>query len=75
MIFQRTDSWPASTVQAFAMRMAGHGFPVSRTLMHYDRGYAIEQLRQAHTLADAKLRALAVELFGHFQQEQIAATH
>jgi hypothetical protein len=77
MFFQRPiqQSWPASTIQAFALRMAGHGFSVSRTMMNRDRGYALEQLRQAHTLADAKLRELAVELFGHFQRDQISATH
>ena len=60
----RTDIWPASTLHAFTVRMASHGFSVSGTLMNHDCGYALDQLRQAHTLADESLRALAVELFG-----------
>ena len=75
MVIQRTNRkpWPPTTLQAFALRMAGHGFSVSRTMMSHDPGYALAQLRQAHTLADSKLRELAVELFGYFQRDQIAA--
>ena len=70
MAVQHPESWPAPALQAFTMRMAGHGFPVSRTLMNHDRLYALEQLRQAHTMADGTLRELAVELFRHFERRQ-----
>ncbi|HTH77336.1 MAG TPA: hypothetical protein VL593_00040 [Ramlibacter sp.] len=59
----------SAALEAFKMRMAGHGFSVSGTLMNYDRNYALEQLRQAHTLADNHLRELAVELFRHFEKQ------
>jgi hypothetical protein len=59
----------SAALEAFKMRMAGHGFSVSGTLMNYDRTYALEQLRQAHTLADNHLRELAVELFRHFEKQ------
>lgn len=62
-----------TALEAFKMRMAGHGFSVSGTLMNYDRSYALEQLRQAHTLADNHLRELAVELFRHFEKETTGA--
>jgi hypothetical protein len=62
-----------TALEAFKMRMAGHGFSVSGTLMNYDRTYALEQLRQAHTLADNRLRELAVELFRHFEKEPSGA--
>jgi hypothetical protein len=76
MVIQRIGRkpWPPTTLTAFAMRMAAHGFSVSRTMMSHDPGYALEQLRQAHTMADLKLRELAVELFGHFQRDQISAS-
>lgn len=62
-----------TALEAFKMRMAGHGFSVSGTLMNYDRSYALEQLRQAHTLADTRLRELAVELFGYFEKDRPGA--
>jgi len=62
--------WPSRVIQDFTIRMAGHGFSVSGTMMNQDRGYALEQLRQAHTLADSGLRELAVELFRHFERQQ-----
>lgn len=64
------NQWPPRTLEAFTARMAGHGFPVSRTMMNHDRGYALDQLRQAHTMADSGLRQLAVELFSHFERQQ-----
>jgi len=62
--------WPPQALQTFSIRMAGHGLCVSGTLMNHDRRYALEQLRHAHTLADAALRELAVELFRHFERRQ-----
>ncbi|HEY8049124.1 MAG TPA: hypothetical protein VIE63_08115 [Ramlibacter sp.] len=62
--------WPDSTLQAFTMKMAGHGFSVSGLMMNRDRRYALDQLQQAHTMADAGLRALAVELFRRFERKQ-----
>jgi hypothetical protein len=62
--------WPARILEAFTVRMAGHGFSVSGTLMNHDRRYALEQLRYAHTMADAALRELAVELFRDFERQQ-----
>lgn len=67
--------WPAPVLQAFTMRMAGHGFSVSGTMMNHDKGYALELLRQAHTLADAPLRELAVELFRHLERKQPGLQH
>lgn len=65
--------WPQPDLQAFTLKMAAHGFPVSCTLMNYDKGYALEQLQQAHTLADEPLRELAVEMFRHFERRQVGA--
>ena len=67
--------WPRSVLQTFTIRMAGHGFSVSGTLMNQDKAYALEQLQQAHTLADDKLRELAMELFGYFERRQVANTY
>lgn len=63
----QTTSWPSHAIRDFTVRMAGHGFSVSGTMMNHDRGYALEQLRHAHALADDVLREMAVELFRHFQ--------
>jgi hypothetical protein len=63
-----TKNWSSSALQAFTMRMAGHGFSVSSTLMNYDRVYALEQLQMAHALADAPLREMAMELFRQFDR-------
>jgi hypothetical protein len=62
--------WPRSVLQTFTVRMAGHGFSVSGTLMNHNRAYALEQLRHAHALADDKLRELAMELFHYFEKKQ-----
>lgn len=66
----QVQHWPWSALQAFTMRMASHGFSVSSTLMTCDRRYALDQLQQAHTLADDPLREMAVELFRHFERSQ-----
>jgi len=62
--------WPDEDLQAFALRMASHGYSVSRTFMRFDRRYALEQLQLAHTSADDALRAMATRLFGLFLHEQ-----
>jgi hypothetical protein len=62
------DPCPAPVLQAFTVGMASHGFSVSATMMGNDKLYALEQLRHAHTLADARLRELAVELFRYFER-------
>jgi hypothetical protein len=62
------NTWPAPVLQAFTVGMASHGFSVSATMMGHDKSYALEQLRHAHTLADARLRELAVELFRYFER-------
>lgn len=62
--------WSPSTLQAFTVRMSEHGFSVSSTLMSYDRVYALEQLRTAHSLADAPLREMAMKLFRQFERWQ-----
>ena len=62
--------WPQHALQAFTLRMAGHGLCVSSSLMIGDRHYALEQLALAHTLADAELRGIAVDLFAHFERQR-----
>lgn len=69
--------WPPELLEAFTLRMAGHGMCVSRALMMCDRRYALQQLKDAHNLADDSLRLLAVQLFRHFEslQSGIRAMH
>jgi hypothetical protein len=62
---------PGSALHAFTLRMAGHGFSVSSTLMQYDRVYALEQLQMAHTLADADLREMSMALFASFEGRRL----
>ncbi len=38
--------------------------------MMCDRRYALQQLKDAHNLADDTLRLLAVQLFRHFESRQ-----
>jgi hypothetical protein len=59
-----------SALHEFAVTMSGHGFSVSSTLMKFDRVYALEQLQLAHTLADAPLRQMAMELFRRFERQR-----
>lgn len=69
--------WPPELLEAFTLRMASHGMCVSRALMMCDRRYALQQLKDAHNLADDSLRLLAVQLFRHFESRQsgIRALH
>ena len=62
-----TAKLPVMALRDFTLRMAQHGFPVSSTLMLYEPSYALDQLRCAHTLADADLRVLAMHLFRHLE--------
>lgn len=62
--------WPADLLDAFCLRMASQGMCVSRALMRHDRRYALEQLAHAHNMADDTLRAMAVQLFRHFERER-----
>lgn len=62
--------WPPALLEAFALRMASHGLCVSRALMTCDRQYALQQLSDAHNLADENLRLMAVQLFRHFESRQ-----
>jgi len=69
--------WPPELLQAFALRMASHGMCVSQALMTCDRCYALQQLSDAHNLADDALRLMAVQLFRHFEARQsgVASVH
>lgn len=62
--------WPPELLQGFTLRMARHGMSVSRALMMCDRRYALQQLKDAHNLADDTLRLMAVQLFRHFEARQ-----
>lgn len=63
-------SWPPQLLQDFSLRMAHHGMSVSGALMMRDRRYALQQLKDAHNLADDALRLMAVQLFRHFEASQ-----
>ena len=72
-----TTPWPAELLEAFSLRMASHGMSVSRAMMACDRRYALQQLSDAHNLADETLRLMAVQLFRHFEscQSGIRSVH
>ncbi len=58
--------WPTELLATFTLQMAGHGRCVSSAMMLGDREYALWQLARAHTMDDARLRAVAVQLFSYF---------
>lgn len=62
--------WPPELLNHFTLRMASHGMCVSRALMMCDRRYALQQLKDAHDLADDALRLMAVQLFRYFEVRQ-----
>jgi|GEM_PF-1524499 hypothetical protein len=62
--------WPPELLAQFTLRMGMHGMCVSRALMMCDRRYALQQLKDAHDLADDALRLMAVQLFRHFESRQ-----
>ncbi|MDM7942596.1 MAG: hypothetical protein QUV35_08200 [Hydrogenophaga sp.] len=69
--------WPHDLLEAFCLRMSSRGMCVSCALMQHDRRYGLEQLTHAHNMADDALRAMAVQLFRHFEARQsgIPARH
>lgn len=62
--------WPPGLLEAFCMRMGAHGLSVSQVMMMCDRNYALQQLVDAHSLADDGLRLMAVQLFRFFEARQ-----
>lgn len=62
--------WPNELLEAFSLRMAGHGMSISRPLMLSDKCYALQQLVHGQNLDDETLRLLSVQLFRHFQARQ-----
>ena len=62
--------WPTELLEAFSLRMAGHGMSISRPLMLSDKCYALQQLVHGQNLNDETLRLLSVQLFRHFQARQ-----
>ena len=69
--------WPDELLELFCLRMSGQGMCVSGALMQHDRRYALEQLAHAHNMGDDVLRAMAVQLFRHFERHQsgVPTTH
>ena len=65
-----TQLWPHDLLEAFCLRMSSQGMCVSSALMQHDRRYGLEQLAHAHNMADDTLRAMAVQLFRHFERHQ-----
>lgn len=63
----RRATAPARLLQAFVLRMADHGVPVSSTRMQCDGPYALQQLTCAHCTDDDDLRAMAMTLFLDFE--------
>jgi hypothetical protein len=57
----------AQTLRAFVRAMAGQGLKVQAARLGYDRLYACECFANAHASHDARLRALALELFDAFE--------
>jgi hypothetical protein len=55
------------TLRAFVRAMAGQGLKVQAARLGYDRLYACDCLAVAHASGDARLRALALELFDAFE--------
>jgi hypothetical protein len=62
--------WPAELLEAFSLRMAGHGMSISRPLMLCDKQYALQQLVHGQTMGDETLRLLSAQLFRHFEARQ-----
>ena len=62
--------WPAELLDAFSLRMAGHGMSISRPLMLCDKQYALQQLVHGQSMGDESLRLLSAQLFRHFESRQ-----
>jgi hypothetical protein len=67
---QPAMSWPADLLEAFSLKMAGHGMSISRPLMLCDKKYALQQLSHGQCMHDEALRLLSVQLFRHFEARQ-----
>ncbi len=65
--------WPCDLLKAFMLHMATQGCCVNESMMLGSRDYAIEKLSHAHTLDDARLRELAVQMFSYFDDEPVHA--
>ena len=59
---------PTALLGTFTLLMAGHGRCVNSSMMLGDREYAMWQLARAQTLPDDELRAMALRLFGYFDE-------
>ena len=57
----------------FRRLMAAEGLAVDLPRICIDRLYAFERIARAHTSADERLRALALELFGAYHSNEAAA--
>lgn len=55
-------------LQQFTDLMAGHGLSLQPTRMLYDRLYALERLAHAHANGNARLQAVAQDLFDAYQR-------
>lgn len=66
-----STTWLGPDLDSFVRRMHAHGIVISRTLMQFDSRYALEHLALAHTFADPRLQALAVELFRHMDEQSL----
>ena len=62
--------WPTELLEAFSLRMAGHGMSISRPLMLCDKRYALQQLVHGQSMGDETLRLLSAQLFRHFEARQ-----
>ena len=62
--------WPADLLEAFSLRMAGHGMSISRPLMLCDKRYALEQLVHGQAMGDERLREMSMQLFRYFEARQ-----
>ena len=69
--------WPADLLEAFSLRMAGHGMSISRPLMLCDKRYALEQLVHGQAMGDERLLEMSMQLFRYFEARQagIPALH
>jgi hypothetical protein len=57
----------SAALRAFVRAMAAQGLKVQAARLGYDRLYACECFAAAHASSDARLRALALELFDAFE--------
>ena len=64
---------PTDLLAGFALLMAGHGRCVNTDMMLGDAEYAMWQLSCAKVLDDAELSAIAMRLYGYFDDPQHSA--